>query len=187
VIQTVRNAGPNLYSFRTCVSILGTDPFLTPFDPFLTPFPVEISFNSGCNCINHSICRSPKLAQIVITYEKQFGRRIVHWAVWRLDTDRSHSPWYPSQHQQYEFVDMADAPGTRWWNPTTWVWGAIQSFETCAICTDNGKNWTIGCVSWGHDVGGIGASSSWGAGKRKLPVPPSTDFLSLFPYKSTSP
>jgi RHS repeat-associated protein len=148
-----------------------------------------ITFKSGYDEQGCIICVNPKLAQIAITFERGLLRRTLRWAVWALDTDRTSTPWYPYQTQQYGNVTMTDSPGfPGLWklNPTIQVQGIVQSFETCAVCTDEGKYWIIGCASWGHDVAGIGRATRWGDGPRIFPVSPSSEFLRLFPYKETS-
>lgn len=113
---------------------------------------------------------------------------ILHDDRWHLDVD-SDSPFYGShpgnpQEPQFAFTQIYDRPAiTPFFNPANAVWGLYQFFETCAICTDGGpgKYRIIGCVSWGHHVGGIGQSTHWGNGTSLRPVPPSQDFLRLFP------
>jgi RHS repeat-associated protein len=144
---------------------------------------VHITYNSGVGANGCQECERPKLAQIVMTIERQFLRRLTHWAVWTLDTEPGVTPWYKHQYPSYGFVVMEDVPGSRWWRPGTWVWGLIQVFETCAVCTDKGGEKILGCVGWGHDVAGIGRATSWGAGENIVPVPPSPDFVRLFGRK----
>jgi RHS repeat-associated protein len=143
---------------------------------------VLIAFNSGRDKNGCTICEHPRLAQIYLTIERQFLRRIARWAIWRLDTDKSSSPFYPFQDNFPGVAIMTDNPGFPGMyalNPQIQVWGAIQLFETCAVCTDGGKNNIIGCVNWGHSVAGFGSSTQWGDGHNINPVPPSWQFMAL--------
>jgi len=135
----------------------------------------EFRKKSGCEC------KHPKLAQIALNIEDGLVRRVSSWADWKLDTAKGFAPWYPAQQEMFEgAVEMEDSPK---WLPNIQIWGATQLFETCAICTDEGANkyLNLGCVNWGHSVAGYKKSRRWGDGDRIWPVPPSLDFLKLFP------
>jgi RHS repeat-associated protein len=142
---------------------------------------VIISFISGGhgNCPD---CRNIKLAQVYQNIFEDLFLHIVRSEDWQLDASSASDPWYPYQSSQYAAVFMNDAPGIRWFYPYPGfhLYGLTQIFETCAYCADRGRERFIGCVSWGHSVGGLRPSSSWGSGKNITPVPPSDTFLRVF-------
>jgi hypothetical protein len=144
---------------------------------------VMIEFRSGYKARGCPDCKNIKLAQVLQnTYEDLFDH-IVRSEDWKLDADKRSDPWYPYLNSQYGYVSMLDAPGLRWYhypNPGFQVYGLTQIFETCAYCTDKGHQGFLGCVTWGHSVGGFRSSSSWGSGKNITPLPPSDTFLRAF-------
>ena len=96
---------------------------------------------------------------------------------WRLDDGGGK----PDQRPQCASNVMYDAPGGRWWSTFDTgfdLYGITQNVETCAYCADKGRERWLGCVSWGHSVGGCRRCSSWGSGNPP-PVPPSDTFLKL--------
>ena len=143
---------------------------------------VTIVFQSGWRAKDCPGCRNIKLAQVVSTIYEGLLDNLTHSDGWKLDTDRSHDPWYPHQTSQIAYVAMHDAPGMRWYYPVPGdqIYGLTQTFETCAYCTDKGHQGFLGCVTWGHSVGGFRSSSSWGSGENITPLPPSETFLRAF-------
>jgi len=143
---------------------------------------VIISYRSGWKARGCPDCVNIKLAQVYQNTFEDLLDHIIRSEAWTLDTDRTSDPWYPYQRSQRANVTMTDAPGIRWWypNPGFQVYGLTQIFETCAYCTDKGHEGFLGCVTWGHSVGGFRSSTSWGSGMHILPVPPSFSFLRAF-------
>ena len=152
-----------------------------------------ITFHSGYSqngknrCPN---CKNVKLAQIVSTIQESLGDAIIHSRKWRLDTDSSHTPWYPYQDSPAPgVVSMHDDPGMKgfgipglWPDPGQQLYGFTQFFETCAVCLDKEPH-VIGCVSWGQQVAGLRHAWSWGAGEHLLPLTPSANFTRLTGFK----
>ncbi len=159
--------------------------FSITFEPHHYYTKVWLSFHSGRDsCVNLK-CKSPKLAQIAVDLGGSLGHWINPYGLpghWFLDTKSATKPWYPYQQTFNEYVEMTDAPGSRRYHPVDWVYSFCQYFETCAVCTDGGPlNYKIiGCANWGHHIGGIGSSTRWGDGQLIRPVPPSSDFKTLF-------
>lgn len=161
------------------------DYFNVAFEPHHYYTTVAINFHSGHDNCGKLNCRSPKFAQIAVDYGGSLGHQLNPFGLpgqWFLDTDSTHTPWYPYQETLNGVANMTDAPGSRWYHPMDWVYLFYQIFETCAVCTDGGPgNYkVIGCVNWGHHIAGIGGSSRWGDGTALAPVPPSANFTGLF-------
>lgn len=143
---------------------------------------VVISFRAGSRSRGCATCKDIKLAQAVATIYEGLMDNLLHDEGWILDTDSRSDPWYPHQTSQYASVTMTDDPGLRWWFPVPGeqLYGVTQAFETCAYCMDKGNQGFLGCVTWGHSVGGIRSSTSWGSGENIRPLPPSETFLRVF-------
>jgi RHS repeat-associated protein len=150
---------------------------------------VIISFQSGWKAQGCPDCKNIKLALVYQNNFEDLFNHIVRSEDWKLDTNKTSDPWYPYQTSQYAYVSMHDVPGIRWYypNPGFQVYGLTQIFEACAYCTDKGHQGFIGCVTWGHSVGGFRSSSSWGSGKNILPLPPSNTILRAFDPDLFSP
>jgi RHS repeat-associated protein len=143
---------------------------------------VIIGFRSSWKAQGCPDCKNIKLAQVYRNIFEDLFDHLVRSEDWKLDTDSTSDPWYPYQTSQYAYVSMHDAPGFRWYytNPGLQVYGLTQIFETCAYCTDQGHQGFLGCVTWGHSVGGLRSSWIWGSGMNIPPLPPSETFLRAF-------
>jgi hypothetical protein len=145
---------------------------------------VIIKFQSGWKNGCPS-CKNVKLAQIGQNIYENLLDNWIHSDAWFLDAYDWSAPWYPWQYPQFGSTSMTDYPGLYWTSyldPGTDIYGATQNFETCAYCADDKKAGLVelGCVVWGHSVGGLRTSSHWGAGRGITPVPPSLLFQQLF-------
>jgi RHS repeat-associated protein len=149
-------------------------------------------------------CKNPKLAQIALVLPEF---RLFYLAEsfrgntdWKIDA----GPYWPfygepenEQTGSYGQTSIWDRPGfinprgiDEMPGPFRAIYQLHQSFETCAVCTDDGpgKYWIIGCVNWGHSVGGSESMvSRWGNGFGQKPLPPSDDFKRLFPKDLLKP
>jgi RHS repeat-associated protein len=155
---------------------------------------VQIRFDCHMKAKGEPMCKRPMLTQIAISMSETPLMALNNYAWgdsdWHLDVGRE-QPYFPfygdhdnPQNGSLGSTTIFDNPGLRRY---FWIGSPFtmhQSFETCAVCTDDGpgRYWIIGCVSWGHAVGPDPSKvSRWGNGINQRPLPPSEEFLRLFP------
>ena len=151
---------------------------------------VVISFFAGSDSGRDGCgkkCDAPRFAQVVkvSSGNAYYNRRWGTGGTWVIDSDAANYPLYPFQTKVSGSSTMTDAPGATYGliNPATWLYRYNMDFETCAICTDEGrgKYWVISCVNWGMEGGGIGRTRRYGEGTIYGRNGPSSSFLGAFP------